>query len=162
MAQPVVSWYSMENTTQITQWPIGTIDAGNTSPDTTFLIWNNRGGSTAVSDMTNCTITTKDVSGGNGGTDANNITNEVVFKKFIEARVDTMSETTFTPIGGVTTKAIKAGGTAPAGTIKGTANDGTKTNAAANFAQVTLHAKVDPLATAGNVDFLLRIAYQYS
>ncbi|MCM3274318.1 hypothetical protein [Paenibacillus elgii] len=161
MPSPILSWYDITNTTQITQWAIGTWDAGSTSPDTTFLIWNNRGQATAVSDAENCTITTKDISGGDGGTEGN-IINEVVFRKFIEARVDTMSEAVFSPIGGSAAKAIKAGGSAPAGTIKGTANDGTKTNAAANFAQVTLHAKVDPLATAGNVDFLLRVAYRHN
>ncbi|MBU7316163.1 hypothetical protein [Paenibacillus oleatilyticus] len=162
MASPIFQWMDISNTTQVTSIPFGQIDAGNTSPDTTVLIWNNRGGTSAVADATNCSITTKDVSGGNGGTDASNITNEVVFKKFVEVRVDTMSETTFTPVGGVTTKAIKAGGSAPAGTIKGSINDGTKTNAKDNFAQVTTHIKIDPLATAGNVDFLMRIAYQHS
>ncbi|ALS22325.1 hypothetical protein [Paenibacillus naphthalenovorans] len=153
MAQPQVSWWNSINAAQITDWAIGQVDAGSTSPDTTFLIWNNRGGSTGVSDMTSCTITTKD-SGGND-------TGELVTNKWIHVRVDTMSESTFTPIGGTTTKSIKAGGSAPAGTIKGTANDGTTANATENFAQVTLHAVPLATATAGNVDFLLRVAYTY-
>jgi len=154
MPAPIISWYNVDNTSQVTQWQLGTIDAGTVSPDTTFLIWNNRGGSTAVSDATNCTITTKDIAGGNTG--------DLVVGKWIEVRVDTMGEANFTPIGGTSTKAVKAGGSAPAGTISGEINDGTKVNALNNYAQVTLHANVDPLAVAGNIDFLVRLSYQYT
>ncbi|GAA4881712.1 hypothetical protein GCM10023310_72170 [Paenibacillus vulneris] len=153
MPSPVVSWMDSTNTKQETIWPIGTVDAGSVSSDKTFLIWNNRGGTSAVSDMTTCSITTKDNAGGNTG--------ELVLDKWIEVRVDTMSETTFTKIGGTTTKTIKAGGTSPAATIKGSTNDGTL-NALENFAQVTLHAAPLPTATAGNVDFLTRISYTYN
>lgn len=153
MAAPLVSWYSADNLTQITSWGIGTVDAGSTSPDTTFLIWNNRGGAAAVSNMESCTITTKDSAGGDTG--------ELVVDKWIQVRVDAMSETTFTAIGGTSTKSIKAGGTAGAGIIEGAINDGTVANAANNFAQVTLHAVPLATATAGNVDFLLRVAYTY-
>lgn len=153
MAAPLISWMNSSNTTQITSWAIGTIDAGSTSPDTTFLIWNNRAGATLVSDMTSCTITTKDSAGGDTG--------ELVVNKWIQVRVDTMSESTFTAIGGISAKSIKAGGTAGAGTINGAINDGTIANAPNNFAQVTLHAVPLATATAGNVDFLLRVAYTY-
>ncbi|GIP32598.1 hypothetical protein [Paenibacillus sp. J2TS4] len=154
MGQPQVSWYNVSNTSQITNWQIGTVDAGNTSDDTTFLIWNNRGGTEDIADMTDCTITTKDESGGNEG--------EIISNKWIRVRVDSMNENSFTPVGGEVTKTIKAGGTAPAGTIKGTKNDGTKTNALNNFCQVTLHAQPHVTATAGNVNFLLRVSYTYT
>lgn len=153
MASPLVSWYSADNITQISSWEIGTVDAGSTSPDITFLIWNNRAGVTLVSDMTSCTITTKDSAGGDTG--------ELVVDKWIQVRVDTMSEGTFTAIGGTVAKSIKAGGTAGAGTIEGAINDGTMVGAPNNFAQVTLHAVPLATATAGNVDFLLRVAYTY-
>lgn len=153
MASPLVSWQSADNLSQITSWAIGTVDAGSTSPDMTFLIWNNRGGATLVSDMTSCTITTKDNAGGDTG--------ELVVDKWIQVRVDTMSEVTFTAIGGVSAKSIKAGGTAAASTIEGAINDGTMVGAPNNFAQVTLHAVPLATATAGNVDFLLRVAYTY-
>lgn len=154
MPAPTVSWYNVDNTAQETSWQIGTVDAGSPSQYKTFLIWNNRGGSSALSDMTGCTITTKDISGGDTG--------ELVTGKWVRVRVDSMSETSFTEIGGTTTKAIKAGGSAPAGTIKGTNNDGTKANSAANFAQVTVYAQPSVTATAGNVDFLLRISYTFT
>jgi hypothetical protein len=153
MASPSVQWQNSTNTAQITNWAIGQVDAGSTSADTTFLIWNNRGGASATSAMESCTITTKDAAGGDTG--------ELVVDKWIKVRVDTLAESSFTAIGGTTTKAVKAGGTAPAGTIKGTVNDGSIANATDNFAQVTLHATPSVTATAGNSDFLLRISYTF-
>lgn len=155
MAKPEVSWYNANNTQQVTFWDVGQgepVDAGSNSPDTTFLIWNNRGGSEQLSDMTDCAITTKDILG--------NDTGELVTDTWVQVRVDTMSESNFTAIGGTVTKAIKAGGSAPAGTIRGSANDGT-TNSAENFAQVTLRAAPPSTATAGAVDFLVRVTYKY-
>jgi len=153
MATPVISWWKQDNLSQWTLWDIGTVDADNTSKNDIFLIWNNRGGSTDVPDAEGCMITTKDITGGNNG--------EIITEKWIEVKCDTMNESTFTPIGGDTAKAIKAGGNAPAGIIKGTANDGTIANSASNFAQVTAHAHPSVTATAGVVDFLLRVFYTY-
>lgn len=153
MAAPIFTWMNSTNTSQMTSWPVGTVDAGTPSPDTTFLIWNNRGGSTDVSDATSCTITSKDAGG--------NDTGELVQNLWVKVRVDSMGETEFSDIGGATTKSIKAGGTAPAGTIKGTSNDGTTTNSVVNFAQVTAHVTPHALATAGQVNFLLRVSYTY-
>lgn len=153
MAQPIVQWYDVTNAVQKTEWQIGVVDAGSVSVDTTFLIWNNRGQSSAVSNMTNCTITTKDVLGSNTG--------EVVVNKWIEARVDSMSEVAFTPIGGATTKIIQAGGSAGGGIISGSSNDGS-VGAVDNYAKVSLHANVPALATAGQFTFLLRVTYQFT
>jgi len=154
MPAPEVLWYNANNTAQVTEWNIGTVDAGTVSAPTTFLIWNNRGGSSPLSDMTNCTITTKDNAGGNTG--------ELVVDKWIKVRVDSLGETEFNDgIGGLITKVIGAEGTP--GIISGAANDGNMNTAAtkANFAKVTLVADVPAMATAGNVSFLTRIAYQY-
>ncbi|TVX97974.1 hypothetical protein [Cohnella terricola] len=156
MAQPVVSWWNSSNTSQITQWQVGTVDAGSISPDTTFLVWNNRGGNTDLSDMQSVTITTKAPDGSDGGPNFELITN-----KWIEVRVDSMGEIGWTPIGGTATKAMKAGGSAPASTIKGAINDGTTANSIVNFAQFTAHAHPHATATAGNVDFLMRVSYTY-
>lgn len=155
MAAPIVSWYEATNTTQQTSWAIGTVDAGTDSSSTAFLIWNNRGGGTAVSDMTNCTITTKDSAGGNTG--------ELVINTWIQVKVDSMSESSSVAIGGAVTKAIRAGGTVvTAGLIKGQINNGLLTGTGADcFAKCTLFARVPATATAGNVDFLVRVAYQY-
>ncbi|AEO93620.1 gp361 [Bacillus phage G] len=152
MATPVITWYKANNIDQATKYDVGIVDAGSISPDTTMLIWNNRGLQTDVSDMTSCTITTKDISGGNSG--------EIITNTWIRVKVDSMQEQSFTPIGGTVTKEIRAAG-APAGVIKGTSNDGIAENSAMNFAKVTLHANVPQIATAGNFDFITRVSYQY-
>jgi hypothetical protein len=155
MPAPIVSWYNTDNTVQVTQWDIGTVDAGSVSePAFGVLIWNNRGGEADVSDMTSTTITTKDSSGGNSG--------ELVENVWIEAKVNSLAEATFSPMGGLTTRALKADDSNVAsGVIKGTANDGTKENARGNFSDVSLRANVPPTATAGLVNFLTRVSYQY-
>lgn len=155
MATPFVQWYDSTNTTQQSDWQIGTWDAGSVSTDKTFLIWNNRGGTTALPDMTNCSITTKDSLGGNTG--------EIILNKWIEAKVNSLSETLYTAIGGTTTKLIQAGGLSAgdAGKIKGSINGGLLTDTTC-FSSVTLHANVPATATAGNFTFLTRVAYQYT
>lgn len=152
MAIPKITWYKANNIDQATRYDVGIVDAGSISPDTTMLVWNNRAGESDVSDMTSCTITTKDISGGNSG--------EIITNTWIRVKVDSMGEQTFTPIGGTVTKEIKAAG-APAGTIKGTSNDGVVENSAMNFVKLTLQANVPQVATAGNFDFITRISYQY-
>lgn len=152
MATPIISWYKSDNTQQATSYDVGIVDAGSVSTDTTYLIWNNRAQQTDVSDMTSCTITTKDTTGGNSG--------EIITNTWIRVRVDSMNEQSFTPIGGSTTKVIGAAGAAN-GVIKGSSNDGDANNSALNFAKVTLHANVPQIATAGNFDFITRVSYQY-
>ena len=56
MAAPIVSWYSKDNSNPVTNWQIGTVDAGTISNEFEFLVWNNRGGNSLVSHMTNCVI----------------------------------------------------------------------------------------------------------
>ncbi|WP_028588868.1 hypothetical protein [Paenibacillus massiliensis] len=153
MAIPIVEFYNATNTGQVNTWDVQTVEAGSVSPDTTFLIWNNRNRQTAVSDMINCTITTKDQNGGDTG--------ELVTGRWIEAKVDSMNETTFTPIGGSSSKTIQAGGSVGAGVISGAVNNGAL-SATNNFAKVTLHANVPTTANAGDIEFLTRVAYQFT
>lgn len=155
MAQPVVSFWNANNTAQITSYDVGVVDAGSVTTDTTFLIFNNKGGSTAVSDMTNVTVTTKDSAGGNTG--------EFIANKWVEVKCPAMGDVTFTPVGGTTTKAIKAKGASVAsGVIKGSVNDGTSANAQDNYAEIIVHVNVPALATAGVVNGLFRCSYQHT
>lgn len=154
MAAPIVKWYNAANDTEETSYDIGLVDAGALSSDKTFLIWNNRGGATEVSDMTSCRLTVKDSSGGDTG--------DLVLETWLEAQVDSMGETEFTPIGGTTSKTIEAGGDNTTGneTISGRTNSG-ELVAEDNYAEVTLHANIPANATAGLIDFILRVTYQY-
>lgn len=151
MPAPVISWWDEANQTQQTAWQVGTVDAGTISPDRKFLLWNNRGGAAAVSDATNCALTTKDSAGGDTG--------ELVTQKWCEVKIDELGETRFTAIGGATTKQI-GNGISP-GVLSGAANDGTLAKSDPNYALFTAHLNVPATATAGNISFLLRLLYQY-
>jgi hypothetical protein len=154
MAQPAVFWYTADNSSQVTQWDIGTVDAGSASTPKEILIWNNRGGGTAVSDMTATTITTKDSAGGNTG--------ELVVNTWIECKVISKSEAQHFPMGGTSVRDLKASDASVAnGIIRGGANDGSL-SATTNFCHISLRANVPPTATAGLVNFLSRVSYQYT
>jgi hypothetical protein len=101
MSAPIVSWVSRDNTSNLTNWNIGTVDAGTVSAEFGFLIWNNRYngstvGTTAVSTMTDCVITVKDTAGGLTG-------NELVKGQWVQVKVDTKGESTFSSIGSTDT-----------------------------------------------------------
>lgn len=172
MALPIVSWYNEANTTQVTSWNIGTVDAGSSSDPMTMLIWNNRGGTMDVSDMQNCTITTKDENGGNTG--------ELVLNTWIGVKVDSMGESTYTYVGGDTTHPLHTdgettndNGTFQPGVTPHASSDGASIDIlgiinkgeladAGNYVKVTLMATIPTTATAGTVNFLTRCAYQYT
>lgn len=155
MPSPIVSWYKHDNSAEVLNWDLSVVDAGTISPEYNFLIWNNRGGSSNVSDMTSCTITTKDVLGGNTG--------EVVENKWIEAKCISLAvpDTEFTPIGGTAEHPIGASGGVDNFVISGAANNGIKDNSLANFAEIVVRANVPALATSGQKNFLLRVIYHY-
>lgn len=174
--QPLVSWWNRDNTSQFVKWDIGVVDAGTASPQTGFLIWNNRGGSTDVADMEDVTITTK----GEGGVN----TGALVEGQWIRVKLDEV-ESTFSPIGYDTVNNVPVvhpiraiGSTTFNGNtytpevpphtgqngqvcILGVANDGTKENSAGNFAEITAYADVPGNASAGLIKFLLRVSYKY-
>ena len=79
--QPVISWYEDNNVDIISKWDMGIIDAGTTSPEKTILIWNNRGGVEAISDMQDTKITTTDGTGD---------TMDVIANKWVSCRVDSI------------------------------------------------------------------------
>lgn len=148
---PIVSWYFPDNETPISQWDIGVIDAGTTSPEQTILIWNNRGGTEDVSDMQECKITTTDNQGD---------VLDLVKDKWVECRVDSIEGDTFTPIGGEEAKEIRAKGQAE-GIIKGTANAALLEDEA-NYAKVTLRARPPLNSPAGQRNFKVRVSYYYT
>lgn len=153
MPAPIISWYDSTNTTQLTSLDFGVVDAGAVSADIRVLIWNNRGGGTAVSDATSCVVTTKDTQGGNTG--------DVVVEKWVEAQDNKEATPTFVAIGGTTTRPVAgAPGTNPQ-VISGAANDGTTANSPNNFADVSFHWRVPATATAGQRQWLTRLSYQY-
>lgn len=154
MPAPIIAWYDQTNTTQLTSLDFGVVDAGAVSNPIRVLIWNNRGGTTAVSDATNCVVTTKDTQGGNTG--------DVVQERWVEAQDNKETSPSFVAIGGTTTRPVAANPQVNPQVISGAANDGTTTNSPNNFADVSFQWRVPATATAGQRQWLTRLSYNYT
>lgn len=163
MTAPIVGWYNLNQEIQ-TNWDANTIDNGSSSQEFTFRIWNNFNGSTAVSNMTNCVITTRDTSGGLDGS-------IVVKERWVKVRVDSSTDTNFYAIGSqlngqtyepVEHQIVANDASVKAGEISGDVNTGDPIANKANYAQVTLKIDVPIDALAGRYDFYTRVRYSFT
>lgn len=98
--EPVISWFEGTNSninevTGIVSY--GTVDADTESGKKTFYIWNNCDGEENVSKMEEVTFTTRDRLGGTGDQVGNIV--EAVKDNWFQVRVDSLSESSFTPVG---------------------------------------------------------------
>ncbi|ASA22780.1 hypothetical protein [Paenibacillus donghaensis] len=177
MANPVIIWMNATNSAPVTTpFNFGVIDADDVSDPHTFNIWNNKGGATDVSKMEDCTITTRDMSGGLGNTVGSEI--EVVKNNWFHVQVDSMGETDLAqessrigkdytkPLGTTgTTKKDNTGASYPtplkpgAKEILGVRNNGIALDAAGNFVTVTLQADVPLEAKSGQQAFKIRVNF---
>lgn len=142
MAAPIITIVNKAGTT-IANWDCGTVQANNDSATLEILIWNNKGNSTAVSDLKDASLTTLDIDGG--------ISSDVVQGKWVQVHVPSMdNEGTWTQIGGSTLKYIRADGcnSSDGYVIKGGANDGSS-SATTNFSTCNLKVHVPLNATPG-------------
>lgn len=183
MTAPVVSWRTRDNSQQVLRWELGVVDAGTTSPDFGFLVWNNyRDGSgngvNDVADMEDCTITVKDEFGGDTGdlvtgqwaeVRVDNPTGDGQFHKIgfdvnfslpVKHPIQTNGTTVYNSVSSTPNVAphTSANGTV---SILGVANDGTKENSAGNFVEMTLRVTVPSNASSGLNRFLTRVSYKY-
>lgn len=175
---PFIKWYDVTHANEIlAPFDFGVIDAGDLGPIYTFNIWNNRGGATDVSKMEDCTITTRDMSGGLGDTVGKIV--EVVKDNWFHAQVDSLGEADIDQ----PTSAIGKAYSKPVGTtgstsknnagapvtpltpktqeILGVNNNGVPADSAGNYITVSLQADVPLTASAGKQDFKIRISYRY-
>ncbi len=123
MGQPIVSWY--ENTNAVSDEvknvvQFGTVDADSDSGQKTFYIWNNRNGDEDVSKMEEVTFTTRDRLGGVGDTPGNIV--EAVRDNWFQCRVDSLSESSFTPVGKGGSDTLNPSGVKAVGTTGTTVN----------------------------------------
>lgn len=98
--EPVVTWIHGENKKDaevIGTFNFGVINADDDSAVETFFLWNNYGGTEDVPKMEDITITTRDLTGGDGSTAGNIV--EAVRDNWMKVRVDSLSESGFTAIG---------------------------------------------------------------
>jgi len=98
--EPVVTWIHGENKKdkEITGvFDFGRVDADKSSAIEIFFLWNNYGGLVDVPKMEDVTITTRDLSGGDGTSPLSPV--EAVKDNWMQVRIDSLTETAFTPIG---------------------------------------------------------------
>lgn len=179
--QPKVSWYDETNTMQRTQWDAGIVEAGGYSETDTFLVWNNRNmnpdpasnPNPAVADMINVSLTTKSLAGDNTGPVASKTEATVEAMFFdssaaegagewgsIDSETAMWQKDHWEAVGGAdVTPVIAAGGAVQV--ISGASNSASAVTDKANYAKLKLRLKADSLATAGEIEWLTRISYQY-
>lgn len=180
--QPIPSWRDGTTLTVIAPpYDFGTVNANTDSPELHAHLWNNFGGAEAVPNMTDCTLTTKDMTSGNTG--------DVVVGKWLSVCVLSAGGVATNPadyhaIGG--TEGVElgtagsgvighqhpikaaglvtagAGGTAITGdVITGNINTGIITDIV-NFADLKMKAHVPMNAFAGSTDFIIRADFKYT
>lgn len=128
----------------------GVVDAGSQTSGILIRIWNNFANANGVSQAQNPQITTKTFNGLDGGDSIAN-GNEVVQNQMIAVRCNSQGDTAYTNIGGANTAPIAD---AP--------NQNPHIIASSSFAECLVRANVPPASTPGNINFLIRVTYQYS
>jgi len=131
----------------------GVVDAGNSTGGYPIHIWNNQQAANNISDAVNTTITTKTLNGFDNGDSIQN-GNEVVTFNMINVECVSIGETQYSPIGGPLVHSI--GESAPVG------NAPLKISGTGSYANLLLKAVIPNTASPGNVNFLLRVNYQFA
>ena len=143
MANPIISIMNKDNTDVVSEWYTGTLRTGIASDELEINVWNNKGGSTDVSDLIDVRITTVDENGVNEGSDEQAVKDcWTQASVFATAGVAIDGTKMFYPIGAKKFVPVAANSATGAyltnHVIKGTANDGTVANSKLNFANVRL------------------------
>jgi len=179
MTQPIITWMdATHNNEIITPFDYKVIDADSKSDIFIFNVWNNKNGASDVSKMEDCTITTRDMTGGTGDTEAHDV--EVVKNNWFHVQVDSLGETDIDeessrvgkdfskPIGTTgTTKKDHTGAnyTTPikpgVKEILGVNNNGSPVDAAGNYVTLSIQCEVPLNARSGKQAFKKRISYRF-
>ena len=149
MAAPSITIMD-ESDKSVTNWDAGVVQASNESAVFSIYVWNNRNGSTAISDLKDVTITALDIDGSSNGVNVPKVDGNV---------------STWTPVGGSDGKHLQAEAVTAASdfTIKGTVNDGNKntTSSKQNYCKVNLKVVVPVNATPGTKTYKIRVNGYY-
>lgn len=162
MAQPIISVYDGTNTNKITSWAAGKVKANNSSAVVDWSIWNNRSGTTDVSDLIEASVTTLD--------DTGSAVSDPVVEKWVQVLINTTAEIEagvklFSPIGGEDgTRPLRSEGVLSKDgyIIKGTANDGSLANSLNNYSLASVKISVPDSAVADSYSIRLRIQGYYT
>lgn len=121
--QPIPTWYEGSNATTSEVKSVvsfGQVNSDEISPTKEIYFWNNRAGTEDVAKMEDVTFTVRDRTGGLGDTVGNIV--EAVRDNWFEVRVDTLTESNFTPVGKGGTGSLNPSGVHKLGTTGTTVN----------------------------------------
>lgn len=149
---PQIAVYNSTDSGIISLWDLGTVKAQVISPVLCVYVWNNRGGSTTVSDLKDCWVTCMDADGDTANDD-------VAKDGWIQVNVPSIDgdEDTYTRIGGALGKDVRAMAGVSGNYIAGTANDGTLANSQPNYAQLNFRCMAPPNSNPGEKFFRILI-----
>jgi hypothetical protein len=157
MPAPVLT-LTDDNNNPLSVINFGVVDAGNQTGGTIIRIWNNQANVSNISDAINPQLTTKTYNGLDSGDSIQN-GQEVVTNQMIGAQCLSSGQTSYLSIGGQNSLAISNLPSTGNGSLVIPA---TSTAGSPQYSRVQLRAVVPPSATPGNINFLLRVTYQYS
>ena len=150
MAAPLITFTDSSSAT-LSSLSFGTVDADSISPEIDIMIWNNKGGLSTVSDTISATVTTKTYNGLDTGDTVPN-GQEIVTNKSLEVKVTSLSEVSFTAIGGATVHSIGSS-TGGSGIIEG--------DIGGKSSLITTRLNIPASATSGLQQFYTRVSYLY-
>lgn len=151
---PNIQIYNSANSELVSTWNVGTVQAQVESSVLTVNLWNNKGGSSDVSDLKDCTVTVLD----NNGSTSNE---DVAKNKWVQVNVKATDSSTYTPIGGETTHPFRANTGVSDNTVKGTKNAGTNTESE-NCATINFKVVAPINSEPGSKQFKIRFTGYYT
>ncbi len=154
MATPVLSLTQQDNT-PLSVMNFGVVDAGTNSGGSIVRIWNNLANSPNIAAASNPAITTKTFNGYDSGDSIPN-GEQVVTQQFIQVLSLSTGATQYVPIGGPNT--------APIGdAVQQAGNPPPPLQISPNgYAEVQLRANIPQSAQPGNINFIIRVSFQFS
>jgi hypothetical protein len=155
---PQIAIYDATNSALVSNWDIGVLKAQIPSDILTINVWNNKGGTTDVSDLKEAYIMVLDNSG-------DTAVDDVARDKWIQVNIPAIDGNvdTWTPIGGTIGKDVRANaGVGEENVIKGIVNDGIAANSPENVSTINLRAVAPPNSDPGDKLFKVRLNGYYT
>lgn len=154
---PLIGIYNKDNTAFQSTWDVGIIRSQIPSDELIINVWNNRGGATDVSDLKEPVLAVLD---------ANGLTSDtpVPKEKWVQVNVESVDgdDTTFTPIGGTTTKVLRANSGVITDEIKGSTNNGDPIMYPQNVCTAKLRVVAPINSISGDFTFKIRLTAYFT
>ena len=149
---PQISIYDESNNSIVSIWDIGTVKAQTPSEVLTINIWNNKGGTTTVSDLKDCYITVLDY---NGDTAVDTVAKD----KWVQVNIPSIDgdENVWTNIGGNVVKSIRGNAGVDEYSILGTENSGLMSESSENVCTAKFRIFAPPNSAPGQKLFKIRV-----